>query len=288
MPKKDHFRYSLSNRLKTSFSSRYRDACKTLYWRIHPSKTEKILIFVVGAQRSGTGMLMNIFDLDRRIKMFQETSEITGTAHGRLRLKELDAVRRIIAKYPHPIIVAKLLVESQRTTELLSAFPRSRAVWLYRDFEQVVKSNVKRFSSQVRNLQAIVEREPNNWRTEHVSPATYDLISRHYAPEMSREDAAALHWLARNRVYFETELDQNPRVVIMRYNDLVTQPEEMSRELYQRLKIEYPEQDVLKHVDQLSLKPIDNLPLHDEIRESCQQLMNQLNANYEQSLAVPS
>jgi hypothetical protein len=42
--------------------------------------------------------------------------------------------------------------------------------------------------------------------------------------DLSAEDGAALHWYFRNLLYFERRLDRDGRVLLVKYEDLVTDP----------------------------------------------------------------
>src|SRR5215212_1435163 len=88
-------------------------------------------LFVVGCQRSGTTILVDTLDKDSRVKTFGEFSGVNRSAAGRrpwsvrsqsrysIRLKPLDEVAAKLERCPHPLVVLKPLVESQKTPSIL-------------------------------------------------------------------------------------------------------------------------------------------------------------------------
>lgn len=58
---------------------------------------------------------------------------------------------------------------------------------------------------------------------------------------MSQYDAIALFWFARNQLFYELNLNQNSKVFICKYEDLVAQPREMMKTIYQFLNMNFQE-----------------------------------------------
>ena len=145
-------------------------------------------------------------------------------------------------KHKAPLIVLKPLVETQRSPELLSYFEGAKALWIYRHYKDVARSNLKKFGQDrgIRNLRPIVNREPNNWRSEFVPEHIRDIVVEHFSEDMPLHDAAAFFWYVRNSYFFEFEYDKNPDIMIFHYNHFVTQPATMMQNIYTFLGQEYP------------------------------------------------
>ena len=257
---------------------RYRVSKKWLYWQTHSIDADSSVVFILGCQRSGTTLLCNIFNTDYRVSLFQENSAITGTEHGRLRMKPFDQVQATFVKVKTPLIVAKPLVESQKAIQLLRCFPQSRVLWTYRQYKDVVSSNVKKFQHQIRNLESIVKSLPDDWRAEMVSDKTRALISRLYSVEMSRYDAAALFWYARNILFFELGLHEHPSVRLCKYENLVSNPRESIQNIYNFIEFALPPSisTSVREVVSTSIGLGKDIELTDEVDKLCAELQARL------------
>jgi hypothetical protein len=196
-------------------------------------------------------MVYWIFERDLRTKIYREASELSSDdVIERIRLNSLPAVQKTLAKDRQPIIVIKPLAESQRAAELLDYFPGSKIIWLYRHYQDVASSNLKAFGRNqgIEDLRPIVLRRPCNWRSENVTEETWQTIRHFFAEEMNPYDAAALFWYARNRLFFEQGLADNPRVYLCRYEELVRAPADVMRRLYAFLDLSYPGDHIVKAV----------------------------------------
>jgi len=193
------------------------------------------VLFVLGCQRSGTTLMTEFFEADPEAKVYPEHSSLSArdTRH-RLRLDSLERVASALERSRFPRIVLKPLVESQRARELLTAVPGSRALWMFRDWRDVARSNLARFGpgNGLRNLRFVAERCKDDWRSEGVDDEVVSVVSRAYREDMRPYDAAALFWWVRNSHFFAQALGEEPRVRLCRYEDLVADPAAEMRRVY--------------------------------------------------------
>jgi hypothetical protein len=127
------------------------------------------VLFILGCQRSGTTLLTRIFDHDWQAKVYDENSALSSRdVPKQLRLNPLPEVASMFADDRASLIVAKPLVERQNAVQLLDAIENSRAIWLYRHFEDAAASHVQKWGPghSMRNLRSIVEAVPHDWRNE--------------------------------------------------------------------------------------------------------------------------
>lgn len=257
---------------------------KRIYQSIQTNKAPQRILFIVGCQRSGTTMMLHVFEGDLNTQCFAERSKLTSndTARG-IRLNSLDLIKRDLAKIRAPFIVIKPLVESQNTPKLLDYFNNSQAVWMYRNYKDVALSNIKQFGieSGLSNLRPIINNETNNWRAEIVSEHVRETISRHFSEEMNPYDAAALFWFARNSLYFDLNLDENPRVMLCRYEDFVVEPEKHMRMIYHQVGQMYPATDIASIVHSNSVKKGKDIAFSPQVEQIVQDLQNKLEAVYQ-------
>lgn len=146
-------------------------------------------------------------------------------------------------------------------------------IWAYRNMHDVVNSNLNRFSTQVETCRLLLEDDASDWRSEGVSAEVRALVAQHYHPEMSREDAAALFWYARNAIYLEQELENHPRVYLWNYDQFVREPE--INRLYDFLGVR-PAQLPLDNVSDKSVGLGQSLSIKPAIADACESLEAQI------------
>ena len=238
--------------LRRSILIRYKLVHQLLFAR----STKKKIVFIVGCQRSGTTMLSRIFEGDLRSKIYGEASAVSqGTERARLRLKPVDEVRRILNLSPASLIVLKPLVESQNIVKLLDYFPGSREIWIYRNYFDVAASNIAKFgtSNPIKDLRLLVKNDQKDWRGENIHNALLNLIQPYFHESMEPADAAALFWLARNSLYFDLDLAEDPRIYLCKYEDLTTNSVNVIERIYKFLKIDFPGNRLVKDVHSQSI-----------------------------------
>ncbi len=239
------------------------------------------VVLIQGCQRSGTSLTYWIFERDFNAKIYRESSSLSSndTAE-RLRLNPLDDVKAVVAAHNVPLVVLKPLVESQRAPELLEQFDGARVLWLYRHYQDVASSNLKAFGMDngLNDIRPFVTGEPGNWRSENSSDETRAIIRRHFAEDMNPYDAAALFWFARNQLFFEQGLDDDPRAMLCRYEDLVTRPSEVMRRVYDFVDMPYPGDHIVQDVHPQSVGKGRTSRLSPEVDALCADLLDRLDA----------
>jgi hypothetical protein len=93
------------------------------------------MIFVAGVQRSGTNMLMDVFEKSLQTDVFHERDR---RAFDNYLMRPTSIIRQLYDQSPAPFFVIKALCELQRLESLLKEFAPSKAIWVVRDFEDVV------------------------------------------------------------------------------------------------------------------------------------------------------
>lgn len=237
---------------------------------------DKQILFLVGCQCSGSTLIARIFDGDYRTTVLGEDSCITGIGKDRLRIKTVTEIMPILDKIRFLLIIAVPKVESQRISYLLDSIPKLKAIWIYRNYKDVVYSKLNKFQRQIEDLKCIAEKESCNWRSDRVSSKTLEIVKTFYHEEMSKQDAAALMWYARNILFFEQNLQDNDRIVQIKYEELVENPSKEMKRLYNFLEIPYPGDKIVSLVDNKSLGLGKEVEIFPEIEDLCRGLMNRL------------
>jgi hypothetical protein len=244
---------------------------------------KKAVLFVIGCQRSGTTLMTKIFERDLRTAVYGEFSKMSAldTRH-KIRLNPLPWVKAEFERDKVPLIVLKPLVETQNALKLLEYFEDAKALWMYRDYRDVASSNLAIFgmANGISNLRAIAQNAPQNWRSENVSDDTRNIVLKYFSEEMNPYDAAALFWLARNRLFFELGLDRHPRLTMCKYEDLLAHPERIMRGIYRFTGTDYPSDDILVDVRADSGKG-KNIKLSPAVELLCKEMLEKLDTAYE-------
>lgn len=215
-------------------------ARRTLAQLVSNGSGDKTILFIFGCQRSGTTMLSRIFEGDARVSPFAEhSSELARDDHP-LRLRDLESVGELFQRCRGQLVVVKPLVESQRADEILDHFSSARSVWMYRDFRDVARSYVRIFGRAGINISRKIATEADNWSSERLPDAVREVVRSFYSEEMSVLDAAALFWWVRNGWFFDLNLRENRRVMLCRYETLVSSPDPVMRAMYEFLGLTYP------------------------------------------------
>lgn len=259
-------------------------ARKAVHQRRHPAQVRRVLL-ILGSQRSGTTMLSEVLDSDIRTRVFGEFSRLSAHDPDGIRLDPLPVVARELRRGHAHLDVLKPLVESQRARELLDGLPGARAVWLYRDHRDVVSSRSAKFGSDSgrRNLLPIRTGEAANWRADRVDAATRALVEDLYALGMTPEDELALFWCIRNRFYFAQSLEEDDRVVLCRYEDLVRDPVGVLRHLYGWLGLPFQAPPGIAAVSTRSVGKGGSVILSPHVAALCEDVGDQLDAVYRRS-----
>lgn len=252
---------------------------KEIYqWCCFRRSSPKQVLLIFGCQRSGTTLMGNVFAKDLRTAVLQEMSCITG--NHTLRLRPCPEVNRILSSFRAPLVVAKPIVEGQRAPELLAEISGAKAIWMFRDFHDVVRSNVQRFHSQIDGLRMASTGTPPSWRNENISESTQSILRHYYSEDMPRADAAALGWYSRNILFFELGLDRHDSAMLCKYEDFVSRPDEVMAGIYQHVGMNYPRSRITGDVDRQSLGHGRQADLNENIAALCSELLELLEEHY--------
>jgi len=254
---------------------------KWLWQRRHLDRNpEKTTVFVVGCQRSGTNMLMDTIERAPDAWVYHEDSRSVAFRNYRLRSDEV--IERLIRRSYARTVGFKPVCDSHWTDRLLDRHPDSRAIWIYRDYQDVANSAVRNFGAhQADIVRWIVEKDWKtlDWRGERLSESTVDLVHRVYRSDLSPEEGAALFWYMRNQLFFELSLHRDERVLFVRYEHLVGRPGEVFPRVFSFIgctldPVFYAgvfESSVRKH----AFPEIDP-----ELRKACEELQARLDAEH--------
>ena len=197
-------------------------------WRHAKALRQRVLprpvaqhVFVAGMQRSGTNLLMDVLDASAATQVFHETDP---RAFERYEMRDLTVIKQLAANCPAPVFVVKALCELDRIKLLMDAFTPAKTLWVVRDWRDSVNSAIKSFGNFVPQWHRLAHGDTNDWRGRGMSPATRELLTAMYRPDVSEAEGAAIMWFYRNILFFEQQLATDARVRVVFYEDLVQHP----------------------------------------------------------------
>ncbi len=244
----------------------------------HKPGQEKPILMVMGCQRSGTTLLTHMFDLDPTSRVYR-TDEVlfdkeTEVAAGRL--KPLPWIHQHLLRERAAFIQIKAQVELQRARELLEDLPGSRIIWLYRHFMDVGRSTIShgRGKQAHRSLQPILQGNQADWRCQNLDPAVQETIAGLYRPDLDPMSVAALFWYARNSLFFQQDLADDPRVCLMRYDDLVNDAMGVMEDVYDWMELPFPADKIVSFKFSSSIGRGRGLEIDPVVKDLCDELLN--------------
>jgi hypothetical protein len=270
------------------------DRLLTAVSRVRPTTP----VFVWGCHRSGTTMLLRLMKSSPWCTVYHENNERAMREDSRIR--DEAVLRDLIRSEPRVFPVFKPLNDAQHASSQLAIHPRSRGLWIYREYGDVVNSMVVKWgASQTATYTAIAS---GNWDggaydpevqrdarifSEGMSEGTLSDIAGLVKPDMTPEEGGALHWYSRNRLYFELGLDRDPRVELVKYEDVVRDPDRFLRRAFDFVGCGY-RSEWAASVFRTSVKKKDPPVLRDEYRDLCRTLLDRLDTEYRRRVVSES
>jgi sulfotransferase family protein len=213
-------------------------AARKAVWRIgHSYAPNTKAVYILGAQRSGTTLLLDCFDRSMEIDVLGESSR----AMVNFKIVGDDVLDELITSSRHKAIVFKPLTDSHRAREFLRLSPNSVAIWAYRRVEDRANSAVAKFGDH--NLQILRDfasgKNLDIWQAQGLTDESLKLINSFNLSDMSPHDAAAVFWYIRNSLYFSNKLDELDNVLPLAYEDLVAEPQKTMQGICRFIECQY-------------------------------------------------
>lgn len=234
-------------------------------------------VFLMGAQRSGTNMMVHGLDEAPEFKVYNEGN---ATAFRNFRLRPPPTIQSLIERSSAEFVLFKPLCDSHRAAELLDRFhPRARVIWAYRDVDGRVRSALAKFGdSNLRVLRAYAAGKAYDaWQVQGISTTNAAFVRSFNFDRLSVESGAALFWYVRNSLFFEMSLDRRDEVMLVSYDRFVAEPERVATALCTFLGLQY-RPELIAHVRPRPPAWREPLAIDGRIRERCDELQERLDA----------
>jgi hypothetical protein len=233
-------------------------------------------VFVAGMQRSGTNMLMETLEWSAQTDVFHETDERAFDNYQMRPRPVIEALRR---GTPAPFFVVKSLCELDQVRSLLNAFEPARALWLVRAYDDTVNSATRSFPNFAHQLHRLAkDKNAAEWRGRGMSDDTQQLLRRLDHPGINEASAAALMWYYRNVLLFEQGLADDPRVRVVRYEDLVADPAGELQRIFEFVGIPDWSPWIRRYIHVNSVGKSPQADIEPPVREVCEALYARFDA----------
>jgi hypothetical protein len=231
-------------------------------------------VFVFGKQRSGTSMLMFAFHRHPEALVFDEHRD--DRVYRDFRIRSLDVIQDVISESRFQVVCFKPICDSHLIGRFVQAFPDAHHIWIYRQYQDVASSTLRKFESATRAIQLVSTGQPGGgWFDEGLSVETRRTLMRMYRPDLSDFELSCLVWWARNRIVMECGLLPSSDVTVLKYEELVANPGPVLRWLFARMNVPFHRRIgarmTPRSIGKHSMPQID-----EEIRGVCDNLMHQL------------
>lgn len=235
------------------------------------------LCFICGVQRSGTTMVLELLNRSFDTEVFFEGDT---RAYKQFGLRADNVIQELVENSSAKVMVIKNFTRAHLTREMLDSFFGARACWIFRNYESVILSNLRRFDQKRNYLDEIVQdRNAGVWRARGMTDETYHKIKSVYRPSINNESAQAIFWYYRNQLMFDQGLEEDNRVLVFDYDDLLASTRERLVSLCGHIGIRC-NSHMVRHVRVPSAAPIKSLPIDAEVRAICDEMYARLRAAF--------
>jgi len=270
----------VSKKLRRLWQEHQLNRRKADYRRSQPSASLRTVAFIVGCQRSGTSMTLSTLNESLDVDVYNESD---ARAFVDCRIKPAEVLDGIVNSSSARCVMFKPVCESHRVTELLGAHDHARAVWMYRDYQDVANSAVERWEDTTQRwLKDLLNGGGGwglwQWNQEKVTRECLAEIRTAVQDEdITPHAAAVLFWYLRNRTYFEQALADRSDVLLVKYEELVTTARPEFERICAFLGIRFSP-DMIRNVSTTSLrkKPFPAIP--ERVHELCRGMLARLDA----------
>jgi hypothetical protein len=257
-------------------------------------------VFILGCQRSGTTICQDVFLQSGRFDVYRESD--TRAMTDNCRLKDDASIDGLIAGSRRQVALFKPINESHWADRYLSRWPDSRVIWIWRNvFDTANSAVVKWGDGQLGIIRTIAEAFADGVDRKAALASMAAVSDRDMYAERLPDDAiasliswcqsdltptagAAALWWIRNRIYFDLNLDQHPRVMLVRYEDFVRSPATEIARVCDFIGARCSPR-LAKAVHSESLRRAEPPPLPVPILDACEALEARLTEAYDQQRA---
>ena len=238
-------------------------------------KEGQIRVFVAGMQRSGTNLLMDVLEESMESDVFHERDP---RAFDNYQMRDPAEIQRLVDASRARLFVIKALCELQELSSLMETFSPAKTVWIVRDYNDVVNSMLHSFGNMAKQVQRIArDRNSSGWLGMGMSDRTHEIVRSLVSDSLDDATASALQWYFRNMLFFDQSFDSDRRVLLIRYEELVSHPVEEFEKIYKFAGIRFS-RGVVRKVSPRSIGKHPRPDIDPAVRGLCDELLHRFHS----------
>ena len=246
---------------------------KKLLFGVRTPCNNTLPVFIMGCGRSGTTMMINIFERDDRMQTLGENNPKVAKNY----MLVNEKIGLAIEYCKNPVLIMKPILNSFDASRLLKTYDRAKIIWILRDCKDMVASSIKKFgpvvSGYMKNL--VLFKKGNNWLSLGMPTATLEMLSKINSNAFTDHDWMALVWWSVNRTIMLDRLYESDRFLLLKYENLVRNPDAVLRWVYEDIGLQYKYR-ASKYIHPMSVGKGAAIQLHPHVREICENLAEDL------------
>lgn len=251
---------------------------KRLRRSLTPSIGNSVPIFIMGTQRSGTTMLMNVMHLNAHTKVFDESRK--NRVFSDFRLRDIETVSHAIRHSKAPFVCFKPLADSHLMHTYLELLPEAKFIWMYRHYKDVACSAIRKWKSADDAIRKVCRGQSGGgWFQEGISAATGRVLRKYYDDRLNRFELRCLVWWSRNNLYLEQALSTHPNVMLLKYEDIAKDPMAALTPVSHFTGLPLSG-NMLRHIHSRSIGNKTYPPINEGIEQLCDAQLNRLDGFY--------
>ena len=234
-------------------------------------------VFVMGYGRSGTTMLLDTFEHDMRIDVFGENDPRVAEDHMLVR----SHVGQVISGSRARVIVMKPILDSFSVCDLMREHPTALVIWALRALDPVVISALKKFGTSVADelRDLVVGNQGGGWLKRGIAPTTLSHLRQLDTSQYGPNEWMALVWWAVNRTLLSRELVANNRLLLVRYEELICDPDQWMRTIYRFIGLPFRLGSTKWVEPQATSRPVE-VAIRQDVRRLCADLSRDIDRQF--------
>lgn len=192
-------------------------------WHNPSGKTSPV--FLVGCGRSGSTMLLFQLSKSWQVDGFNENHP---TAFQKFRLQDLAVIDTLVQKSRARVAMFKPVLDTYRTATFLSRYPTTRVLFIFRHYDDVINSSMKKFGddNRLNHVRAWVNEDFCEFALVPPPAQSQAYVHSLWQPSLTPASGAAIYWLFQNRLFYDLGLHEHERVRLVSYEHLVSSPQD--------------------------------------------------------------
>jgi hypothetical protein len=194
------------------------------------------------------------------------------------RMRSAEVIQTLVENSSARYFVIKSLCELQDLTWLMKRFEPAKTIWIIRNYNDVVNSMRRSFHNMAKQVHRIVkDPESSGWLGLGMSSETHERLKQLVSQSLEDNTASALQWYFRNILFFEQGFDKDNRVLLVRYESLVSNPAHEFEKIFRFINAEFSKR-MVRNISPSSIGKHPPPNIEQPVRDLCDGLLLKFHA----------